>query len=146
MNSKVAKIIRRFAAIEKLDYTGCKNYFQSQEKKLQDLHLEMMRRVIVKKGGDNMANQKICDRPDRTPIGPDDDYLPLKVKQPDGNWVDVDLCAVCGADFQAFLNQARPTTAAAPAAPVNPDPGVNVPQPNPSESTQPVNGETQPGQ
>jgi len=152
MNAQVAKIIRRFAEIERLEYRGCKNYYLQGDVKRREAHLEMMKLVIAQKGGDSMANQKLCDRPDKTIIGPDDEYLPLKVKQPDGNWLDVDLCAACGMDFQAFLNSNPQRTApATPAAPQAPEAPANTAtaDPNAADAAQPGGStpvENQPGQ
>lgn len=59
-----------------------------------------------------MGMLRMCDR-HKTPIADGSDYLPVKVKQANNEWLDVDLCQQCGMEFKAWLN-------ANAAAPVNP--------------------------
>jgi len=48
MNSKTAKILRKFAKIAHLPYTNIKNIFQSQSKQQQEVHLLLMKEKIAK--------------------------------------------------------------------------------------------------
>lgn len=58
MNSKTAKIVRKFAEVEKLNYSVVKNYFQSRSLDEQKAHLILMKQVIKMKGGGKDGNVK----------------------------------------------------------------------------------------
>lgn len=123
MNSKTAKILRKFAEHEKLSYTKVKNYFESRDKKTQLIHLSLMKSKI--EGGDNkMASIKSCDRckgiiPEGAP------YFQLIAKV-DNQDKPIDLDEKCGNDFKAFME--------------------NNPYLNPPQATQQQQAQSQPAQ